>query len=63
MPTFDGKSEKSEMFEDLFQTSSKIDDQLTEKDKVNYSNSIMRSDALQIVKNITSPTERNWVKI
>ena len=29
MPTFDGKSEKSELFEDLFQTSLKIHNQLT----------------------------------
>ena len=30
MPTFDGKSEKYELFEDLFQTSLKIHNQLTE---------------------------------
>ena len=35
MPTFDGKSEKFELFGDLFQTSSKIHNQLTEGDKVN----------------------------
>ena len=33
MPTFDGKSEKFELFEDLFQTSWKIHSQLTEKTK------------------------------
>ena len=33
MPTFDGKSEKIEQFEDLFQTSLKINNQLTEEDK------------------------------
>ena len=33
MPTFDGKSEKFELFEDLFQTSWKIHNQLTEEDK------------------------------
>ena len=32
MPTFDGKSEKFELFEDLFQTSLKIHNQLTEED-------------------------------
>ena len=31
MPTFDGKSEKIELFEDLFRTSSKIHNQLTEE--------------------------------
>ena len=35
MPTFDGKSEKFELFEDLFQTSLKIHNQLTEQDKIN----------------------------
>ena len=33
MPTFDGKSEKFELFEDIFQTSLKIHNQLTEEDK------------------------------
>ena len=33
MPTFDGKSEKFELFEDLFQTSLKIHNQLTEENK------------------------------
>ena len=37
MPTFDGKSEKFELFEDLFQTSLKIHNQLTEEDRINYS--------------------------
>ena len=32
MPTFDGKTEKFELFEDLFQTSLKIHNQLTEDD-------------------------------
>ena len=35
MPTFDGKTEKVELFEDLFQTSLKIHNQLTEEDKKN----------------------------
>ena len=33
MPTFDGKSEKFELFKDLFQTRLKIHNQLTEEDK------------------------------
>ena len=57
MATFDGKSEKFEMFEDKFQTSSKIHNQLTEGDKVNYFHSLMRGDALQTFKNITSPNK------
>ena len=47
MPTFDGKSEKFELFEDLFQTSLKIHNQLTEEDRINYFHSLMRGDALQ----------------
>ena len=37
MPTFDGKSEKFELFEDLFQTSLKIHNQLTEKTELTTS--------------------------
>ena len=63
MPTFDGKSEKFELFEDLFQTSLKIHNQLTEEDKINYIHSLMRGDALQTFKNITSPNRENLVEI
>ena len=35
MPTFDGKSEKFELFEDLLKTSSWIHYQLTQEDKIN----------------------------
>ena len=63
MPTFDGKSEKFELFEDLFQTSLKIHNQLTEEDKINYFHSLMRGDALQTFKNITSPNRENLAEI
>ena len=59
MPTFDAKSEKFELFEDLFQTSLKIHNQLTEEDKINYFHTLMRGDALQTFKNITSPNRDN----
>ena len=59
MPTFDGKSEKFELFEDLFQTSLKIHNQLTEEDKIYYLHSLMRGDALQTFKNIDSPNREN----
>ena len=62
MPTFDGKSKKFELFDDLFQTSLKIHNQLTEEDKINYFHSLMRGDALQTFKNITTPIERIWEK-
>ena len=59
MPTFDGKLKKIELFEDLFQTSLKIHNQLTEEDKINYFHSLMRGDALQTFQNITSPNREN----
>ena len=63
MPTFDGKSKKFELFEDLFQTSVKIRNQLTQEDKVNYFHSFMRGDALQTFKNISSPNRENLGEI
>ena len=63
MPTFDGKSEKFELFEDLFHTSLKIHNQLTEEDKIYYFHSLMRGDALQRFKNITSPNRENLGEI
>ena len=63
MPTFDGKSEKFELFEDLFQTSLKIHHQLTEEDKINYFHFLMLGDALQTFKNITSPNRENLGEI
>ena len=63
MPTFDGKSEKFELFEDLFQTSLKVHNQLTEEDKIHYFQSLMRGDALQTFKNITSPNRENLADI
>ena len=63
MPTFDGNSEKFELFEDLFQTSLKIHNQLTEEDKINYFHSLMRGDALQTFKNVSSPNRENLAEI
>ena len=63
MPTFDGKSEKFELFEDLFQTSLKIYNQLTEEDKIISFHTLMRDDALPTFKNITSPIRENLGEI
>ena len=63
MPTFDGKSQKFELFEDLFQTSLKIHNQLTEEDRINYFHSLMRGDALQTFKNINGSTRENLGEI
>ena len=63
MPTFDGKTEKFELFDDLFQTSLKIHNQLNEDDRINYFHSLMRGDALQTFKNINGPTRENFEEI
>ena len=63
MPTFHGKSEKFELFEDLFQTSLKIHNQLIEEDRTNYFHSLMKGDALQNFKNINGPTRENLGEI
>ena len=63
MPTFDGKPEKFELFEDLFQTSLKIHNQLTEEDRINYFHSLMRGDAIQTFKNINGPARENLGEI
>ena len=63
MSTFDGKSEKFELFEDLFQTSLKIHNQLTEENKIKYFHNFMRGDALQTFKNISSPNRENPAEI
>ena len=59
MPTFDGKSEKFELFEGLFQTSLNFHNQVTEDDRINYFHSLMRRDALETFKNINGPTREN----
>ena len=63
MPTLDGKSEKFELFEYLFQKSSKIHNQLTEEDKINYFLSLMRGDALQTFKNINHRNRKKLTEI
>ena len=63
MPTFDGKSEKVEMFEDLLQTSLKVYNESTEDDGFNYFHSLMRGDALQTFKKINGPTRENLGEI
>ena len=62
-PTFDGKSEKFELFEDLFQTTLKLHNQLTEEDKIIYFHSLMRGVAPRTFKNITSPNRENFGEI
>ena len=63
MPTFDGKSENFELFEDLFQTSLKMHNHLTEEVKINYFHFLMGGDALQTFKNISATNRENLAKI
>ena len=52
--TFDGKSEKFELFEDLFHTMIKMQPAMTEQMKINHFHSLLRKNALQIFKNIST---------
>ena len=63
MPTVDGKSENFELFEDLFQTSLKIHNRTTEEDKINYLHTLVRGDAPQTFKNVTSLHSENLREI
>ena len=45
--TFDGKSEKLELFEDLFHTMNKMQSDMTETMKINHFHSLLRKNALQ----------------
>ena len=59
MPTFDRKSEKIQLFEDLSQMSLKNHISLTEENRINYLQSLMRGDALQTSINNIGPVQGN----
>ena len=63
IPTFNGKAEKIELYEDLFQTRLETQNQLTEEDKINNFHSLMRGDALQTFKDINSQNRANLTEI
>ena len=52
MPTFDGKNEKFELFEDLFNTHLTAYPNIKENEKINYFHSLLRGDALQTFRNL-----------
>ena len=52
--TFDGNSEKLELSEDLFHTMIKMQPDMTETIKINPFHSLLRKNALQTFRNITS---------
>ena len=51
---FDGKNEKFELFEDLFQTMLKKQAEMTEAVKVNHFHARLRKEALQTFRNISA---------
>ena len=59
MPTFDGKTDKFEHFEDLFQTSLKVYPNITEEEKIHYFHSLLRGEALQTFRNMTEATREH----
>ena len=52
--TFDGKSEKFELFEDLFHTMIKMLPEMSEQMKIIHFHSLLRKNALQKIKNIST---------
>ena len=62
-PTFDGKSEKFEFFEDLFRNNIKMYPHLTEIQKINYFHSLFRGDALKAFCNIEDSKKDSFEEI
>ena len=52
--TFDGKSEKFELFEDLFNTMIKMQPEMSEQMKIIHFHSLLRKNALQTFRNIST---------
>ena len=52
--TFNGKTEKFELFEDLFHTMIKMQPAMTEQKKINHFHSLLRKGVLQTFRNINS---------
>ena len=56
--SFDGKSEKFELFEDLFHTMIKTQPEMPEQMKINHFHSLLRNNALQAFRNISTPNRQ-----
>ena len=52
--TFNGQSEKFELFEDLFHTMIKMQPDMSEQMKINHVHSLLRKNALQTFRNIST---------
>ena len=63
LPVFDGKSEKFELFEDLFRNNIKMYPHLTEIQKINYFHSLLRGNALQAYCNLDDAKKDNLEKV
>ena len=53
MPTFNGRNDKHEHFEDLFMTSLKVYPNISEEEQIHYFHSLLRDEALQTYRNMT----------
>ena len=53
MPTFNGRKDKFEHFEDLFMTSLQVYPNISEEEQIHYFHSLLRDDALQTYRNMT----------
>ena len=53
MPTFDGRNDKFEHFEDLSTTSIKVHPNISEEEQIHYFHSLLKGEALQTYRNMT----------
>ena len=53
MPTFNGRNDEFEHFEDLFMTSLKVYPNISEEEQIHYFHSLLRDDALQTYRKMT----------
>ena len=63
LPVCDGKSEKFELFEDLFRNNIKMCPHLTEIQKINYFHSLLRGNALQAYCNLDDTKKDNLEEV
>ena len=53
MPTFNGRNDEFEHFEDLFMTSLEVYPNISEEEQIHYFHSLLKDDALQTYRNMT----------
>ena len=63
LPVFDGKSEKFELFGDLFRNNIKMYHHLTETQKINYFHSLLRGNVLQAYYNLDDTKKDNLEEV